>query len=89
MGDEDTYLAGYRPTVIVPSSRDKVIIHFERVDQTPEGPRRSGKFVHLALTPTDAMRLLRILQTAQRENRWPDFPGEPITTHVPPAKDRS
>lgn len=86
---DDIQLAGYYPQVLIPDNKpDVAIIHLEKVDQTPEGPQRSGRYIHLAVTAQDAMRLLTVLQNVQKEQGWPDCPHRPTVTHVPPEQDR-
>jgi hypothetical protein len=77
------------PRIIEPhDTPNSVTLRFQIVDQTPNGPQRSGKYAHLGVTIRDAMKLLVYLQTlaAQRKLR---VEAETVVIEVPPAKDRN
>ena len=82
-------ISGYAPNLVVNRARTQILIDCEMVEHTAEGPRRSGKRIHLGLTIDDAMRLLALLKDAQRRLELPDYPLSPTMTEVPRAKDRN
>jgi hypothetical protein len=82
----DFDITGYAPDLVVGKNGRQAIIRCEIVDQPSEGPRRSGKYIHLGLTAADAMRLLAHLQGAQKQFGWPIPQG--IMIDVPPPIDR-
>ena len=64
------------------------VVRGETVDQLPSGPQRSGKYIHLTMTPKQAASLLAHLQAAQKQFGFPIAPPSDKTA-VPPAKDRN
>jgi hypothetical protein len=80
-------VTGYRPNLSVSRDRKLFVIECELVNHLPEGPQQSGKCIHLGLTVDDAMRLLSLLQEAQRKLNL--LAPQATMTVVPPAKDRN
>ena len=85
MKDQEIYIAD--ADVLTNLEGTGLMIRAQVVENGPGGPRRSGTYVHLQMTPGGAMRLLAQLQAAQREWGWPSPEGVP-GMRVPPAKDR-
>jgi len=67
----------------------QIIVRAQLVEQTPEGPQRTDKYIHLATTTVEAMRLMALLQAAQSEHSLWSETRRPIATEVPPAKNES
>jgi hypothetical protein len=84
----DVDISGYMPQVMVGRDNGQFIIRCEIVDHQTAGPQRSGKYVHLGLTPEDAMRLLALLRSAQAKLSLPDHPLAVGSLEVPATKDR-
>jgi hypothetical protein len=76
------------PHVILNRQKTEAFLRFQTVDSSPRGPQRSGKYIHLQLTPAAAMNLMLMLQAAKKTMGWPDPPGPVQEIAVPPAKDR-
>jgi hypothetical protein len=76
------------PEVITNSQGTAIIIRCEVVDQPSGGPRLSGKYVHLAFTSGEAMRLLAILTSMQQRLSLSMAPPPNVMT-IPPKKDRN
>lgn len=74
--------------LIVSQDGKGLMLRAQTVDQPPTGPRRSGKYIHLSLTPSQAMRLLGHLQRAQAHFGYPDV-ADAETVKVPPRKDQN
>jgi hypothetical protein len=77
------------PEVITNSQGSAIIIRCEVVDQPSGGPRLSGKYVHLAFTSGEAMRLLAILTSVQERLSLSTAPPPPNVMSIPPKKDRN
>lgn len=81
-------LVGVDPDVIVPTDGSRVMLSLDQVVHDPVA-RRSGKRIHLGMTPADAMRLLGHLRLAQQRFGWPDHPGTPELIEVPPDRKKN
>lgn len=77
------------PKIITDLSKTLVYLQFQTVVSSPRGPQRSGKHIHLQVTPAAAMALLLQLQALKKSMNWPDPHGEAHELRVPPAKDRN
>ena len=76
------------PQAVGQPERNALLLRFELFQQSPDGLQQSGRFVHLSLTPQNAMRLLAILQAVQGAMKLPAEPTPPTRIDVPPEKDR-
>lgn len=81
-------LVGVSPDLITKPDGKQVMIRCERVAHDP-APRRTGKHIHLGMTPADAMRLLAQLQLAQQQFGWPIHPGGAVFVAVPPDRQKN
>jgi hypothetical protein len=82
-------VTGYSPEIITQETGKSAFIRCEMIEVGREGrPERTGKFIHLQLTASDAVRLLGLLQAAQQKHQWSPTPGEPTLVTIPRAKDR-
>jgi hypothetical protein len=82
-------VTGYSPEVITQKTGKNAFIRCEMIEVGREGrPERTGKYIHLQLTASDAVRLLGLLQAAQNKHQWSPTSGEPTVVSIPPTKDR-
>ena len=85
----DVELSGRSPSLVVKRDGSQIVIRCEKVDHLPDGPRASGKYIHLGMTAADAMVLLAQLKEAQRRQALREPDGQPIMIDVPPSKDHN
>ena len=79
----------YSPEIINQTTGKNAFIRCEMIELRKAGrPERTGKYIHLQLTASDAVRLLGLLQAAQHKHQWSPTPGEPTVISIPRAKDR-
>lgn len=71
-------------TLIVSRDGRGFLLRCQIVDQRPDGPARSGRHIHLTMTPKQAMELLVQLHGAQKTFRLP-VPAEVTVVDVPPV----
>jgi hypothetical protein len=77
MKTADHDLSACEPDVIVTNNPRQVIVRARLLEQTPEGPQKSDKYIHLTLTTAEAMQLMNLLQDAQSKNSlWTDARGQ-------------
>jgi hypothetical protein len=82
-------VTGYSPEIITQATGKNAFIRCEMIEVGKEGrPERTGKYIHLQLTASDAVRLLGLLQSAQQKHQWSPTPGGPTVISIPGAKDR-
>jgi hypothetical protein len=80
-------VTGFSPEIVTPQDGKNAFIRCEIVELGTDGPKRTGKYIHLQLTASDAVRL-GLLQTAQQKHQWSPSPVEPTVISIPRAKDR-
>ena len=85
-GDIDLRIAD--AMVIMSEDKSMFLIRGRVVDTTPTGLVRTDKYAHVTMTSQSAMRLLVMLEDAQRTHALPKPNFQPEQIHVPPAKDR-
>jgi hypothetical protein len=81
-------LYGIAPQVMTTKDGKNFTIQWESVEQTPSGPRRTEKYIHLSMTAADAMRLLGLLEGARQTHGLP-VQANVTQLDVPPLKDRN
>ena len=85
----DVELSGRSPSLVVKKDGSQIVIRCEKVDHLPDGPRASGKYIHLGMTAADAMLLLAQLKEAQRRQVLLDPGVRPAMITIPSEKDRN
>jgi hypothetical protein len=82
-------VTGYSPEIITQTTGETAFIRCEMIELGKAGrPERTGKYIHLQLTASDAVRLLGLLQAAQQKHQWSPTPGGPTVISIPKAKNR-
>lgn len=80
--DRETYVTD--PQVKVSPTGQNVAVQFQIVVQAPGGPQRSGKHTLLHMTPSVAMKVLKMLSMCQEKFGWEIPSGQ----EAPPQQDR-
>jgi hypothetical protein len=76
-----------KPQVMLNNPKTAVMLHFEVMN--PDTFQGTGKHHTLAMTTLDAMRLLKILDSIQKQYDLPQLLTEPEHTKVPPKRGQN
>lgn len=76
------------PQVTTSLDGTALTIRAEIVEKKMAQSRRTGKYIHLSVTPRDGMLLLTMLKRAQELHGWEDAPT-PSVDRIPPASERN
>jgi hypothetical protein len=77
------------PAVMTTTDGKGLTIRAEIVEMKLGQSKRTGKYIHLSVTPSDGMNLLALLKQAQSRCGWPDAPPPQPAIHVPPPGEKN
>lgn len=77
------------PAVLTTPDGKGLTVRAEIVEMEMAQSRRTGKYIHLSVTPSDGMHLLALLKQVQSRYGWPDAPPPRPPIHVPPPDERN
>jgi len=81
-------LSAANPCLVVQKDGSQIVIRCEEVEQTRNGPRKSGRYIHLGMTTADATQLLALLKDAEQRQALVGGHHRVMIVDVPPEKDR-
>jgi hypothetical protein len=82
-------LTAHAPQLMVSRDGSQIIIRCQQVEQTAEGPKLNGEYIHLGMTWADGVRLLALLLEAQKQAGQPQPTAQVSVTDVPPVRSRN
>lgn len=76
------------PMVLSTQDGKGLTIRAEIVEMKMAQSRRTGKYIHLSVTPSDGMNLLALLKQLQARHGWPDGADPEAPIFVPPPAEK-
>lgn len=76
------------PAVLTTPDGKSLTLRAEIVEMKLGRSKRTGKYIHLSVTPSDGMNLLALLKQAQSRHGWPDGAAPQPAIHVPAPDEK-